>query len=33
MSLLLELAKIDRKAALIFNREIKLRMQRDELSF
>lgn len=33
MSLLLELSKINRKAALIFNREIKLKMKRGKLSF
>jgi len=31
--LLNQLSKINRKAALIFNREIKLRMKRDELKF
>jgi len=32
-NLIFELAKVDRRAALIFKREIKLRIKRGELSF
>ena len=32
-NLIFELAKIDRRAALIFNREIKLRIKRGELKY
>ena len=32
-NLIFELAKVDRRAALIFNREIKLRIKRGELEF